>query len=275
MDPELPFSFLGKLSKIKGVYFDDDKRLPDTMESLYTQLRSKEQRMHSDQEVRTLPALKNHIHSKEWAKRSRSAKRILSYFEKRPAGKILDLGCGNGWFTHQLAIDDKHVVLGLDLNIVELEQAARLFASQNVQFLYGDLYSPVLPSQSFNYVTVGAAVQYFKDLPGLLNRLFQLVKAGGEIHFFDSPFYSRNKVKDAGRRSADYYSSLGFAEMINHYHHHVLEDLSGYNYDILYKPQTNPVLKAFLNNGDVPFPWIRIQSERNEKEESQKRKERV
>jgi ubiquinone/menaquinone biosynthesis C-methylase UbiE len=220
--------------------------------------------MYSDQEVRTLPFLRNHIHSKEWAKRSRSAKRIEDYFENKPAGKVMDLGCGNGWFTNRISINDKHAVLGLDLNISELEQAAKLFARNNVQFLYGDVFSQVLPPKSFNYVTVGAAIQYFDNLPGLLNRLIQLIVPGGEIHLFDSPFYFLSNVEDARRRSAEYYKTLGFPEMKDHYFHHVFEDLKGYYHTILYKPQSNPIHKVFLSSRDVPFPWIRIQNARNE-----------
>lgn len=255
------FPYLDKLVIKKSVFYDDGNRTPGAMEKLYNQVRTKEQRMYMDQDVLKLPLLKNHPQTDEWAKRWKSSRRILRYFEKIPAGKVLDLGCGNGWFTHRLSLEGKHSVLGLDLNIAELEQAARLFATKNIQFLYGDLFSKVFPPKSFNYITVGATIQYFKDLPGLLNRLIQLVQPDGEIHLFDSPFYLKSNVEGARKRSAHYYNTLGFPEMANHYFHHVVEDLQAYNFKFLYTPQTNSMLRAIFNSGDIPFPWIRIQTE--------------
>jgi hypothetical protein len=81
----------------------------------------------------------------------------------------------------------------------------------------------------------------------------------GEIHIIDSPIYSDQEAMNAKQRTANYYSSLGFPEMINNYFHRSWDEISEYNFEILYNPSSakRKLKKIFLTN-DSPFPWIRI-----------------
>ena len=54
--------------------------------------------------------------------------------------KILDVGCGNGWFSGQLAAIASAKVYALDLNRMELEQAARIFNLHNLILCYGNIF---------------------------------------------------------------------------------------------------------------------------------------
>ena len=67
-------------------------------EKLYLQLREKEKRIYTDEEVIALPEIaEGHPHYAEWQMRKQSAKRLVTYLqrEQRPL-KILEVGCGNG-----------------------------------------------------------------------------------------------------------------------------------------------------------------------------------
>src|SRR5687767_5432876 len=84
-----------------------DELRPDlAFEKTYIGLRQKEGRMYSDEELLQLPVVpKEHPHYREWQIRRRSCNRLIHHLEKkRSLLKILEIGCGNGWMAHQLAL---------------------------------------------------------------------------------------------------------------------------------------------------------------------------
>ena len=96
----------------------------------YLKVRALENRVLSDFQVQQLPDIsKEHTLYNEWQLRKKSANRFLRYFAKKTTTQtVLDLGCGNGWFTHIIAeISESNTVFGLDINPLELEQANRVF----------------------------------------------------------------------------------------------------------------------------------------------------
>ena len=232
----------------------------DQFEAAYIAVREKEGRVLSDEEVRTLPYLhEQHSKHQEWKRRISSTKRILDDVAKKQPECMLDLGCGNGWFTHLLAQKSGGQLIGADINVVELEQAARLFTSHNCHFIYGDIFSDQWPIAYFDRVTLNACVQYFPDLNQLLNRLFQLLKPNGEVHFIDSPFYDKREIHAAKERTTAYYKGQGVAEMTSFYHHHNWTVLDNFNYKIRYQPQAfSNKMKSLILKNTSPFPWIVI-----------------
>lgn len=110
-----------------GVHFLSE--LQEQFSTIYLDVRDKEERLYTDEVTAQLPYVsKSQPYYKEWNMRQKSTKRVKSYLIKksRPL-KILDLGCGNGWFSNQLSEIPNTEVYGIDVNDVELEQAARLF----------------------------------------------------------------------------------------------------------------------------------------------------
>lgn len=250
--------FLQKYPKHQNLYFLT--REEDDFEKAYLNVREKEGRLYSDEIVAQLPRLpKGHPHFKEWKMRQWNTERLLQYLQKKEANSILDLGCGNGWLTHQIAKRTKAKVLGVDINSTELLQANRLFSNDNCQFAYGDIFQEGLPMYFFDIIILDSCVQYFPDLKQLVNRLQSFLKRNGEIHILDSPFYDEKKVKEARQRSYDYYLERGNEKMKAHYFHHTWQTLQQYNYKILYRPDTflNWLGRKFLKQG-TPFPWILI-----------------
>jgi ubiquinone/menaquinone biosynthesis C-methylase UbiE len=206
-------------------------------EKLYIQLRKKEQRFYTDDEVRSLPQITaSHAHYKEWLLRSRSCKWLIRYLgKKRKSLHILEVGCGNGWLSAQLAKNISGQVVGMDINKEELAQAERVFSAiSNLKFIQGDIRSAPLGQDSFDIIIFAASLQYFSSLDEIIRSAFQYLKADGEIHIIDTLFYRASHVAAARQRTKDYYNSLGFPEAADYYFHHCLEDLDHFSAKILY-----------------------------------------
>jgi len=233
----------------------------NTFESDYIAVRKKENRIYSDEEVKLLPNTSNdNPHKNEWKLRSKSMGRFISYVQK-PNDKLnlLDIGCGNGWFSANIARQTPLNVYALDINKTELEQAARVFELNNLKFICGNIFDNIFEESTFDIITLNSSIQYFDNLNTLIERLFFYLKDKGGIHIIDSPVYNLNELTGAKERTARHYISLGFPEMTKLYYHHVFEELEIFNYNILFKPKSILVrIKRFLGMNDSPFPWIRL-----------------
>lgn len=249
---------LSKFNSDEGVYILSP--ISDTFEDIYLKVREKENRVYSDAELILLPfASSSSPHKSEWDLRSKSFQRFKDYLKtKKSELNILDLGCGNGWFCGQLSKSFNHNFYLVDVNLTELIQGRKVFISEHLRFIYADIFEAELPVKCFDYILINAAIQYFPDISLLLNRLLTLLKANGEIHIIDSPIYSIDEAIKAKERTRNYYSSIGFPEMSDNYHHQTWEDIQKFNYQIFYNPLTlvNNFKKIFVK--DSPFPWIKI-----------------
>ena len=227
-----------------------------TFEEHYLKVRQLEGRVYSDEKVAQLPELeKNDPHHSEWKLRAKSAKRFLNYLKENPQkSKLLEIGCGNGWFTHHCSEYVANAV-GIDVNHTELEQAKRVFKKENLTFKYWDIFTPSPFKFKFDYIVLNAVVQYFPNSDLLITRLKELLADKGEIHIIDSPFYKPNEIDAAKKRTERYYKKMGVPEMAELYYHHSLTDI--FDFECLYEPGSSVKLLRFLKEKDSPFGWYR------------------
>jgi ubiquinone/menaquinone biosynthesis C-methylase UbiE len=205
--------------------------------------------------VRELPEIDpSHIHHAEWMIRKPSLERLAAFL--RGPLLLLDVGCGNGWMSNHLTRHGS--VIGLDMNLPELEQGARVFTGNpHLAFVYGNLFEEIFPSETFAVIILAGSIQYFPDPIALLDRLTRFLKEKGEVHIIDSPFYSERTVSDARRHTRDHFRQLGVPEM--RYHHHLFADLRAFNPELLHDPETliHRIKRRFTSLS--PFPWIRLE----------------
>jgi ubiquinone/menaquinone biosynthesis C-methylase UbiE len=242
-----------------GVYILSE--INDEFETIYLKVREKEKRIYSDEELIKLPfASETNPHKKEWDLRTKSFLRFKDYIvSKKEKINILDLGCGNGWFSGQLSKSFTNNFFCVDFNLTELKQGRKVFNSEQIKFVYADIFTAEIPKASFDIITMNAAVQYFPELNKLINRLSSFLNENGEVHILDSPFYSKSEAVNAKKRTMDYYSALGFPEMAGKYFHHTWNELSEFKNEILFRPDsvTNRVKRLFSETVS-PFHWIKI-----------------
>ena len=241
-----------QITQLQNVYYLTPEDA--SFSKYYLAVREKEQRILTDVEIRKLPYLEKN----EWAFRVKPMERFINYIDsKNSALKILTIGCGNGWFSNKIAeVSAENQVIGVDVNRVELEQAARIFKKKNLTFVYADIFKVSEAFETkFDIITLNGAIQYFDDFKGLMTLLKSFLKPKGEIHIIDSPFYKTSEIPAAKERTKKYYTELGVPEMATLYHAHDLNLVT--NFEVLYAYKRN-ILHKILGKKDSPFSWYRF-----------------
>lgn len=220
----------------------------------YLALRAQEGRLLRDEAVRRLPFTAPIPGlQREWMWRKRSFLRLRRYLlqqYKQSHLRILDLGCGNGWMSNRLAGQAQWDVWAVDVNETELIQGDRLFARDNLQFVFADILADALPADTFDLVVMAAAAQYFPDMARLRTALRRVLKSGGVVHCIDTPFYPDEAAQAAARRrSMQYYTDAGAPDMATFYFHHS-RPVGARRMDSL----LDRLLQRIGYLG--PFPWI-------------------
>jgi ubiquinone/menaquinone biosynthesis C-methylase UbiE len=233
----------------------------NAFEPAYLQLRTKEKWLLTDAEVKQLPYVdRSDAHYTLWKMRANSAARFTKYLaEKNQPLAILDIGCGNGWLTNYVAAHvPNSTVTGVDINLTELQQAARVFGN-HINWVQADILQTDFMKGCFDVVLMSASFQYFDDTDKLIKRLLQFLKPGGEVHILDTPFYTTAEAQQAKQRSKAYFSSMQSDTMQQYYHHHTLQQLSAYRYSVLYTPnRVVAALGKLVGYYPSPFKWVCI-----------------
>lgn len=249
----------------KGVWISEQAmRQYGAFEKDYLEVRGKEKRIFTIGEIRALPQVPyDYQHASEWQMRARSIDRFIQYLkDRRPeAATIIDIGCGNGFFSNIIAPYADHV-FGVDVNLRELQQAAEAFAANpKLQWYYLDIFKETtFEEAAADLITFCCSFQYFNDVEVLIAKCRRLLKPGGAIHIIDTPFYPEKDLERARKATAHYYHSLGCDALAQHYFHHNWEQIKVFDPVFHYKPPAHFFSSLFRKN-DSPFPWIEIRKQ--------------
>lgn len=225
----------------------------------YIKARKLEKRVYGDGLVRLLPDIPAyHEQFEEWQLRKKAADRFIDYIKNKSVTRILDIGCGNGWFTNQIAKNNYADVFGVDVNLPELEQAQRVFNRHNLFFGYADIFEN-FATKGFDVIVLNSSIHYFPDTDVVITRLKELLNKYGEIHVIDSPIYANDKkAEEAKQRTIQYYHELGCPEMADNYFHPTINSFNGF--EVLYNPSTKAILNKLTRKKDSPFKWLKYAS---------------
>lgn len=105
--------------------------------------------------------------------------------------RVVDLGCGFGWFCRWVRAQGAARVLGLDLSENMLARARAETADPAIIYARTDLEDLALPPASFDLAYSALALHYLPDLAPLLATLHRALVPGGRFVFsMEHPIYT-------------------------------------------------------------------------------------
>jgi SAM-dependent methyltransferase len=124
-----------------------------------------------------------------------------------PGLKVLDLGCGFGWFCRWVRTQGAASVQGIDISERMLARARASTQDPAITYMRADLESLELRPGSFDLVYSSLAFHYLVGLERLMSELHQSLVPGGKLVFsaehpiYTAPADPRWSVDGAGRKS--------------------------------------------------------------------------
>ena len=87
--------------------------------------------------------------------------------------KVLDIGCGNGALTFDLAQKSK-VVVGIDLDEKNIEVARNKYRSENIQYRVGDATKDLYDVLRFDVIVLSNVLEHLENRAELLYKIKKL-----------------------------------------------------------------------------------------------------
>ncbi|MFP5496193.1 class I SAM-dependent methyltransferase [Pseudomonas sp. A4002] len=121
--------------------------------------------------------------------------------------KVVDLGCGYGWFSRWAREQGAEQVLGLDVSQKMLARAKEMTSSSAITYGIADLEKLDLPDAAFDLAYSSLAFHYIVDLKGLFARIHQALVPGGRLVFsIEHPIFMAPRqpgwlIDEQGRKS--------------------------------------------------------------------------
>ena len=122
------------------------------------------------------------LQSHRWRTAENSAPHLLPHL--RPGLDLLDVGCGPGTITVDLAARvAPGRVVGLDVSPAPLDEARELAARQGVaaEFRVGDVYALDLPDDAVDVVHAHQVLQHLTDPVAALREMARVCRPGGLV----------------------------------------------------------------------------------------------
>jgi len=114
-----------------------------------------------------------------WARRVK----LLSA-EITPQMQVLEIGCGTGYFTRELAKTGAKII-AIDISPDLIAKAREEIKQSNVFFSVQNAYASVFQNDEFDYIA-GSSVLHHLNLPKALSEINRILKPGGKF-FFTEP----------------------------------------------------------------------------------------
>ncbi|KAI0423878.1 methyltransferase domain protein [Xylaria sp. FL1042] len=123
--------------------------------------------------------------------------------------RVLDLGCGFGWFSRFARSKGAGRVRGIDLSAKMLDKARSMTTDDAIVYEQADLENLRLPEGGYDVVFSALTFHYLASLPGLVAEIAKSLKRGGRLVFsVEHPLFTAPTTpslvvvdQDTGRRA--------------------------------------------------------------------------
>jgi ubiquinone/menaquinone biosynthesis C-methylase UbiE len=106
---------------------------------------------------------------------------IIKKFIKNSNKKVLELGCGTGIFTQEIA-KTINTIYAIDISEVLLKKAQARVPANNVIFSRDNAYQTKFKSSTFDFI-VGSSVLHHLDINLAIKEIYRLLKPTGKFLF--------------------------------------------------------------------------------------------
>lgn len=111
--------------------------------------------------------------------------------------KVLDLGCGYGWYCQYAIEHQAQYVLGIDISKRMLEIAKQKHSHERIEYRQMAMEDLKLDSESFDVILSSLAFHYVKDYEELISHISKWLKKGGDFVFsVEHPVFTAYGTQD-------------------------------------------------------------------------------
>ena len=112
--------------------------------------------------------------------------RLAADADPRPGDRALDLACGTGDISFEIAERGARVI-GLDITarMIEIARAKRRIGPARAVFLVGDMMSLPFPDSRFDVATVGYGIRNVPTIDIALGEIYRVLTPGGRVLSLD------------------------------------------------------------------------------------------
>lgn len=112
----------------------------------------------------------------------RRARRIIEELDLVERDKLLEVGCGNGYYLSLLNRLKLNLELtGIDNDKLALKDAVKFIDDKKVVLISADASKIPFPNNSFNKIVMSEVVEHVNDEKAVLKEVFRVLKKGGVL----------------------------------------------------------------------------------------------
>lgn len=110
----------------------------------------------------------------------RRARRIIEEIDPKENDRIVDLGCGNGYYLFLLSnLGIKLKLSGFDYDKEIIKEASQLLSKKEIRFTTGDLHKIHLKKDQFDKAVMSEVLEHVENDGKVLKQVHKILKADG------------------------------------------------------------------------------------------------
>lgn len=110
----------------------------------------------------------------------RRARRIVEELDLKDKEKILEVGCGNGYYLNLLnKLGFNLTLTGIDNDVLALQDARKIIRDNKVKFKLVDANKLPFGNNFFDKVVISEVIEHVEDQQKVLSEIYRVLKPGG------------------------------------------------------------------------------------------------
>lgn len=110
----------------------------------------------------------------------RRARKIIEGLDLKSGNRVLEVGCGNGYYLSLLnRLSLKLDLTGIDVDDLALKDAAKFINDKKIKLLLADASKIPFPDNSFDKIVMSEVIEHVANEKGVLREVYRVLKPGG------------------------------------------------------------------------------------------------